>query len=284
MVATMRSAFMIGWLALAACSEGGRTEGSFGSVPGDDCIPGEQRACACPGGVEGAQVCAPMGDHFEPCQGCDDGGVTSTGAGTDASTGAGEGGATGATAAATTGSTGDVADTSSGGESSSSAASTGEDVGPCAGHCNNGITDCGEPHTDCGGDCPVTAEYTFCDCLYDTPRNGSEVCDDSGFTVPDNPPPGVLVCLEATGGQIYIATNTSIDPNDMVPRCSGWELMGQNAWDHLDYVVPALTCDAVQKTQPFDISGFAGQDLWFGAHNHPNGGGSGTTACIAVAK
>jgi hypothetical protein len=52
----------------------------------------------------------------------------------------------------------------------------------------------------------------------------------------------------------------------------------------LDYVVPALTCDAVQKTQPFDITGYAGQTLWFGAHDNPAGGGSGTTACIAIAK
>jgi hypothetical protein len=109
------------------------------------------------------------------------------------------------------------------------------------------------------------------------------VCDDTGFDVSADLLPNVLVCLEATGGQIYIATNTAVDV-DMVPRCSGWENMGQNPWDHLQYVVPALTCDAEQKTMPFDISGYVGETLWFGAHNHPNGGGSGTTACIAIAK
>jgi hypothetical protein len=102
--------------------------------------------------------------------------------------------------------------------------------------------------------------------------------------VPAESIPNVLVCLEATNGQIYVATNTSIDPTDGAQRCSGWELMGQNAWDHLDYVVPALTCDAVQKTMPFDITGYVGQTLWFGAHDNPAGGGTGTTACIAIAK
>jgi hypothetical protein len=88
----------------------------------------------------------------------------------------------------------------------------------------------------------------------------------------------------ASGGQNYIANNTSIDPNDNAPRCSGWELMGQNPWDYLDYIVPPLTCSAEQLTQPFDISDRVGETLWFGAHNHPDGGGSGTTACIAIAK
>jgi hypothetical protein len=60
--------------------------------------------------------------------------------------------------------------------------------------------------------------------------------------------------------------------------------MGQDPWDHLDDIVPALTCDVVQKTQPFDITAYAGQTLWFRAHDNPAGGGSGTTACIAIAK
>lgn len=277
----MRPAIFLGWLTVvvvqaAACSGGSeRSSSGFESMDPEGCVPGEQRACACPAGApDGVQVCADGGDHFEACLGCDADAVTSTGAASgDASESAG----------APTSSSG-AAESSGGDLTAASASSGGEDVGPCANHCTNGITDCGEPHTDCGGDCPEVPYYTWCDCLIDTPRNGSEVCDDTGFQVPADSPPGVLVCLEATGGQIYIATNTSIDPNDKVERCSGWELMGQNAWDHLDYIVPALTCDAEQKTQPFDISGYAGQTLWFGAHNHPNGGGSGTTACIALAK
>lgn len=150
--------------ALVACSSGsGNDTGITGGTVGESCMPGQQQACACPGGApDGVQVCADAGDRFGPCMGC-------------------------------------------------------------------------EPA-----------------------ETGSE-----------------------------ITSSTTDDPassDDGAPRCSGWENMGQNAWDYLDYIVPALTCDAVQKTQPFDITGYAGQTLWFGAHNHPQGGGSGTTACIAIAK
>lgn len=282
----MRPSWIVGWLALAACSSGSeRVSSGFESMDPEGCTPGEQRACACPAGApDGVQVCADGGDHFEACLGCDADGVTSTSPGTVTAGGTAGGDASESGPATSAPTSSDASAGSSEGEVSSASGSSGEDVGPCANHCNNGVTDCGEPHTDCGGDCPEVPYYTWCDCMIDTPRNGSEICDDTGFQVPADSPPGVLVCLEATGGQIYIAKNTSIDPNDKVQRCSGWELMGQNAWDHLDYIVPALTCDAEQKTQPFDISGYAGQTLWFGAHNHPNGGGNGTTACIAIAK
>ncbi|MBX7083731.1 MAG: hypothetical protein K1X88_31265 [Nannocystaceae bacterium] len=259
--------FACGWIAIApACGgDGDRGTTTFGSAGGNPCVPGEQRACACPGGApDGVQVCEDGGASFGPCTGCpgdDSGGssgVSGSSSGSDGSSSA-----TSTTSASADGSTTDPA---------------------CAGHCSNGVQDCGEPFTDCGGDCPATDTYTFCDCLVDTPRNGSEICDDSGFTVPAQSIPNVLVCLEATGGQIYIANNTSIDPNDNAPRCSGWELMGQNPWDYLDYIVPPLTCSAEQLTQPFDISNRVGETLWFGAHNHPDGGGSGTTACIAIAK
>ncbi len=207
---------------------------------------------------------------FGPCTGC--GSTESSGEGSSSGSSVGDASISASSMSSEASSTDPSAD-----------ASSDEGIDPCAGHCTNGIQDCDEPWTDCGPDCP-TDEYTFCDCLIDTPRNGSEVCDDTGFVVPAESVPNVLVCLEATGGQIYIATNTSVDPNDGVMRCSGWELMMQNAWDYLDYIVPPLTCDAVQKTQPFDITSYTGQTLWFGAHNHPAGGGSGTTACIAIAK
>ena len=35
------------------------------------CIPGAQVACACPGGGQGAQVCASDGKSFGQCMGCD---------------------------------------------------------------------------------------------------------------------------------------------------------------------------------------------------------------------
>jgi hypothetical protein len=68
--------------------------------PGDDlatCVPGEQRACACPGGgPPGAQVCAAGGDQFGMCFGCpadDDTGAPITTSG-DAPTTTGEPGTT----------------------------------------------------------------------------------------------------------------------------------------------------------------------------------------------
>ncbi|HEY8379598.1 MAG TPA: hypothetical protein VIK91_24065 [Nannocystis sp.] len=285
----MRTFVLLGSALLLACSEGERASATgFATMPSaEGCIPGEQRACACPGGLpDGVQVCAPTGDRFEACQGCD--GPLSTGTSDPTSSGTGDAGSASATSTGDDpGSTGDDPGTTAPG--TTDPGTTGplnpndDPDDPCYQHCSNGIQDCGEPHTDCGADCPVGPEYTWCDCLIDTPRNGSEICDDTGFKVPADPQPGVLVCLEATGGQIYIATNTAIDI-DNVPRCSGWENNGQNPWDHLEYIVGPLTCDAEQKTLPFDLTPWAGQDLWFGAHNHPEGGGSGTTACMAFAK
>jgi hypothetical protein len=281
---------MIGWLVLAACNTGGERE-SFASMVDEGCVPGEQRACSCPGEApDGVQVCAAAGDHFDPCVGCDaaDSDITSTTAPTSTATGTAtaagssdDGEASSAPATMSTSSTSGAPGSSDGGEVSTS---SDDSDGPCAGHCSNDVQDCDEPFTDCGADCPAVPYYTFCDCLFDTPRNGSEICDDSGFDVPADPPPGVLVCIEATGGVVYLATNTAID-TDNAPRCQGWENMDppQNPWDHLDYIAQ-VTCDAEQKTVPVDISGYVGETLWFGAHNHPMGGGSGTTACIAVAK
>lgn len=265
----MRPSLMI-WLVLAACGTGSESSDDTYTTLG--CTPGEQRACPCPGGsADGVQLCSPMGDHYDACLGCGLPGDVTTGA------------STGPDDPTTAGTTSTSAST---GDPSAGASTSGAPDDPCAGtaHCSNGEQDCGEPHVDCGSDCPDGPEYTWCDCLIDTPRNGSEVCDDTGFTVRDTAPI-VMVCLEATGGQVYVATNTSIDPNDDAMRCSGWELMGQNPWDHLDYLVGPLTCDAEQKTsEPFDLAPHAGQTLWFGAHNHPMGGGSGTTACMAHAK
>jgi hypothetical protein len=58
------------------------------------CTPGEQRACACPGGaLDGAQICSDAGDRFGACFGCDpddtgdfDGGSSDATTDADAST------------------------------------------------------------------------------------------------------------------------------------------------------------------------------------------------------
>ncbi len=58
-------------------------------APGDDgpgvaCVPGEQRACACPGGdPPGAQVCAESGDRFGLCFGCPGDAATTVGSTAD---------------------------------------------------------------------------------------------------------------------------------------------------------------------------------------------------------
>lgn len=65
--------WLCAWVVLAACTaEEPRDPG--GVVDTGDalaCIPGEQRACACPGGApDGVQICADEGDRFEACMGC----------------------------------------------------------------------------------------------------------------------------------------------------------------------------------------------------------------------
>lgn len=85
----MRRGWLISCVVLAACAvEEPRDPGGLGDS-GDDgelaCIPGEQRACACPGGApDGVQVCADAGDRFDACVGCPSDGSSSSG---DATTG-----------------------------------------------------------------------------------------------------------------------------------------------------------------------------------------------------
>jgi hypothetical protein len=102
MLEPMRRTWWITWLALVACGveEPGDPMGFGDSGNGQGCIPGEQRACACPGGApDGVQVCADEGDRFEACVGCPggseggtlDGADTSDATDTGASTGGGGG-------------------------------------------------------------------------------------------------------------------------------------------------------------------------------------------------
>jgi len=77
----------VGWV-LASCTASApdRTDGfSDTDDGGEPCTPGEQRACACPGGgPDGAQICADTGDRFGECFGCEGG----SSGGADASDGA----------------------------------------------------------------------------------------------------------------------------------------------------------------------------------------------------
>src|SRR5262245_34418633 len=57
----------------------------------DACVPGDQKACACPGGTSGVQACAADGASYEACV-CGTS-AASTGASTTGSTGSGTGSA-----------------------------------------------------------------------------------------------------------------------------------------------------------------------------------------------
>lgn len=112
-------------------------------------------------------------------------------------------------------------------------------------------------------------------------RNGDEVCDDEGFTVPDPSVRVGLRCESATGGVAYVATNTGPECSDGVRRCQGWEESGQDAWDHLDYLAKT-TCVSDGQTVELDLSAYTGQTLYVGAHNQPDGSGTMTWGCLAT--
>jgi hypothetical protein len=109
-------------------------------------------------------------------------------------------------------------------------------------------------------------------------RNGSEICDDEAFYVE----PGVrmgLLCSEATGGISFISSNTGPEQSDGMNRCQGWEDNGQDAWDYLQYL-ESFVCNTPGEIVEVDLSAFEGGDLWFGSHDHPDGGGEMTSTCL----
>ena len=68
------------WLVLSVCVAGlaglaglaGCAKGEHPSVDTviQSCVPGDQKACACPGGAEGVQICADDGSRYQSCGGC----------------------------------------------------------------------------------------------------------------------------------------------------------------------------------------------------------------------
>jgi len=111
-------------------------------------------------------------------------------------------------------------------------------------------------------------------------RNGSEICDDAAFGVPDPYEPRALVCVTGEGGVGYVASNTGPTMSDGIARCQGWEENGQDAWDHLQYV-EQLTCGYDGQVLEVDLEAWRGQTMWVGVHDHPLGGGHMTHVCIA---
>ena len=96
----MRRYWWASWLVLVACGvEEPRDPGGFGGSIGSEdgqtpCVPGEQVACACPGGApDGVQICSDEGDRYGECMGCPGG--SESGGGTQGGADASEGDATG---------------------------------------------------------------------------------------------------------------------------------------------------------------------------------------------
>ena len=89
-------------LVVVACAEAesdvgasgsGGTAGEAGASTGgaSACVAGKQEACPCPGGVQGIQICNPLGTGYFPCE-CGSGGTAGSGGGAG-----GAGGAAGST-------------------------------------------------------------------------------------------------------------------------------------------------------------------------------------------
>lgn len=125
-----------------------------------------------------------------------------------------------------------------------------------------------------------SATYTIDDCIKSA-RNGSEICDDAAFVVPQDSDL-VLVCLDDNGGMAYVSSNTGPTMEDGVARCQGWEEQGLNAWNHLEYI-DSMVCDANQKVVDLNLS--PGKKRWMGIHDYPViGQGHFTMACLAEKK
>lgn len=232
-----------------------------------DCTPGKSEACTCPNGWSGAQVCEQSGSGYGACECTASGGAGGTGSGGWPATGGG----------AATGGGG----TASGGTDGGGAGGSGG-ANACAGHCANGVKDCGETSSDCGGSECAPCVYAQADCIQSA-NNGSEVCDDEAWQVGAPGKPMVLVCISSSGGVSYVSSNTGPKMPDGVERCQGWETNSQNPWDHLQYIFK-ITCDSAQKQIDVDLSAQVGSVVFIGTHDNPAGGGHNNPSCLAWKK
>lgn len=102
------------WLSIAAMSLGCDSSNSSTSSRNLGCTPGEQRACACPGGIQGVQICNADGTMLGECSSCP-GAISSGGKGAAGANGSN--GANGGEAGAkSSGGASPVATTNLGGE------------------------------------------------------------------------------------------------------------------------------------------------------------------------
>jgi hypothetical protein len=120
-----------------------------------------------------------------------------------------------------------------------------------------------------------------------------EVCDDEAFTVTE--PMMLLVCEDDNGGIGYISTTSGptclnenscdgIHGNEGNLRCRGWTRCEcEDPWapGNIDYVA-SLECNQAGRFIEVDLSAYMNQRLWFGVHDHPNGGGHMTYVCLTT--
>ncbi len=112
-------------------------------------------------------------------------------------------------------------------------------------------------------------------------RNGSELCDDESFDVPDDGTSTALICVTDLGGVGYVSSNTGPTMDDGVARCQGWEEDGEDCADHLDYI-DRVDCHEEGAVFEVDLRPWAGETLWAGVHRQSDGSGHFTEVCIAT--
>jgi hypothetical protein len=131
----------------------------------------------------------------------------------------------------------------------------------------------------CGDDC----EWGVCaavECVFEcqvAAHNDDEVCDDEGFVMPDGRL--FLYCQDDNGGVAYVAHNTGPEQKDDIARCQGWEDMGLDAWDYLEYV-HMIDCDETGKYVEITLP--PGTSSHFGVHDQPDGTAGPTAVCVAT--
>lgn len=163
------------WGAIAGCSAGSNDhEDTTGTDP--VCVPGEQTACDCPGGGQGAQVCRDDGSGYDECTGCDGAGgaVNEAGAagepnegGAAGQAGAGVGGSAGKGGATGTGGTSGKGGAAGAGGSAGKGGAAGQGgavADPCGGVPANGVCASGNKVQRCitSGDATPTVITQQC--------------------------------------------------------------------------------------------------------------------------
>lgn len=209
----------LGLLSGIALACGGSGEDGDGS--GGSCVPGQQVACACPGGADGIQVCSSDGAFFGPCSCGDptDGEATDSATDTDVETDSAEG---------TTG-----------------------------GACGNGVEDLGECEMGNPAYCPQDCSSVD-DTMGDS-TTGSDSCADEPIYVANVPmigsrwESGALIGFAAGQDLCRMAATAAGVPNPMEVTVCDYEqvLMAEAAGEFA--AIPANTTAWIHRTTVADV-------------------------------